>query len=96
MFGEHNLKLTIEATKKCVDFLDVTVDLRTQSFRLYTKPGNTPQYINRQSNHPLPILRNLPAAINRRLSNISSDKRSIVSAAPPYQEAFKKSAIITT
>ena len=90
-FGKHNLKLTIEANKKCVNFLDVTLDLRTQSFRPYTKPGNTPQYINRHSNHPPPILRNLPAAINRRLSNISSDKRSFDSAAPPYQEALRKS-----
>ena len=90
-FGKHNLKLTIEANKKCVNFLDVTLDLRTQSFRPYTKTGNTPQYINRHSNHPRPILRNLPAGINRRLSNISSDKRSFDSAAPPYQEALRKS-----
>ena len=48
-FGEHNLELTIEANKKCVNFLDVTLDLRTQSFKPYTKPGNIPQYINRQS-----------------------------------------------
>ena len=60
-------------------------------FRPYTKPGNTPQYINCHSNHPLPILRNVPAAINRRLSNISSDKRSFDTAAPPYQEALRKS-----
>ena len=90
-FREHNLKLTIEANKKCVNFLDVTLDLRTQSFKPYTKPGNVPQYINRQSNHPPPILRNLPSAINRRLSNSSSDKCSFDSAAPPYQEALKKS-----
>ena len=90
-FREHNLKLTIEANKKCVNFLDVTLDLRTQSFKPYTKPGSIPQYINRQSNHPPPILRNLPSAINRRLSNISSDKCSFDSAAPPYQEALKKS-----
>ena len=90
-FREHNLKLTIEANKKCVNFLDVTLDLRTQSFKPYTKPGNVPQYINRQSNHPPPILRNLPSAINRRLSNISSGKCSFDSAAPPYQEALKKS-----
>ena len=88
---EHNLKFTIEANKKCVNFLDVTLDLRTQSFKPYTKPGNIPQYINRQSNHPPPILRNLPSAINRRLSNISSDKCSFDSAAPPYQKALKKS-----
>jgi hypothetical protein len=30
-FSHHNLKLTIEANKKCVNFLDITLDLRTAS-----------------------------------------------------------------
>ena len=90
-FGEHNLKLTIEANKKCVNYLDVTLDLRTESFKPYIKPGNIPQYINHNSNHPPSIIRNIPEAINRRLSNISSDKQSFESAIPPYQEALKKS-----
>ena len=45
-------------------------------------------YINHNSNHPPPILRSIPDAINKRLSNISSDKQSFVSAAPPYKEAL--------
>jgi hypothetical protein len=55
------------------------------------KPGNTPLYINHNSNHPPPILRSIPDAINKRLSNISSDKQSFESAVPPYQEALRKS-----
>ena len=45
------------------------------------------------SNHPPSVLRGLPDAINKRLSNISSDRRSFDSAAPPYQEALKKSGL---
>jgi hypothetical protein len=55
------------------------------------KPGNTPLYVNHNSNHPPPILRCIPDAINKRLSNISSDKQSFESAVPPYQEALRKS-----
>ena len=33
----------------------------------------------------------IPDGINKRLSNISSDRRSFDSAAPPYQEALRKS-----
>jgi hypothetical protein len=54
------------------------------------KPGNTPLYINHNSNHPPPIIRSIPDAINKRLSNISSDKQSFESAVPPYQEALQK------
>ena len=85
VFGDHNLKLTIEANKKCVNFLDVTLDLRSTSYKPYMKPGNTPQYVNRQSNNPP------PEAINRRLSHISSDKQSFEAAYPPYQDALSKS-----
>ena len=38
VFGDHNLKLTIEANKKCVNFLDVTLDLRSTSYKPYKKP----------------------------------------------------------
>ena len=91
VFSDHNLKLTIEANKKCVNNLDITLDLRSASYKPYIKAGNTPQYVNRESNLPPSILRSIPKAINNRLSNISSDKQSFDSAIPPYQEALQKS-----
>ena len=91
VFSDNNLKITIEANKKCVDYLDITLNLRSSSYKPYMKPGNTPLYINHNSNHPPPILRSIPDAINKRLSNISSDKQSFESAVPPYQEALRKS-----
>ena len=42
-FNEHNLKLTIEANKKTVNFLDVTQDLNSSTYKPYTKPGNVIQ-----------------------------------------------------
>ena len=90
-FNEHNLKLTIEANKKTVNFLDVTLDLNSSTYKPYTKPGNVIQYVNRESNHPPSVLRSIPEAINKRLSNISSDKHSFDLAVPPYQEALRKS-----
>ena len=91
VFGAHNLKLTIEANKKCVNFLDVTLDLCSTSYKPYMKPGNTPQYVNRQSNHPPSVLSRIPEAINRRLSHISPDKQSFEAACPPYHDALSKS-----
>ena len=90
-FADHNLKLTSEANKKCVHFLDVTLDMRTGTFKPYTKPGNTIQYVNSSNNYPPSILRSIPEAINRRLSAISSDKKAFVETVQPYQEALTKS-----
>ena len=91
IFARNNLKITIEANKKVVNFLDVTLDLNTGKFKPYTKPLSTLLYVHSQSNHPPNIIRNIPAAINRRLSSISSDQAVFNEAAPQYQEALRKS-----
>ena len=91
IFARNNLKITVEANKKVVNFLDVTLDLNAGKFRPYAKPLSTPLYVHSQSNHPPKILENIPEAINRRLSSISSDENVFNEAAPPYQEALRKS-----
>ena len=53
LFSEMRLKLTI-------DFLDVTMDLKTGLDRPYTKPNNTIQYVDTSSNHPPHIIENVP------------------------------------
>ena len=91
IFNDHGLKITIEANKKCVDFLDVTLNLTTGKHMPYTKPNNTPLYIHTKSNHPPVIIKNIPESINKRLSDISSDKESFDRAAIPYQRALEHS-----
>ena len=41
MFKNNNLKITIEANKKVIHFLDVTLDMNTEKFKPYAKPTNT-------------------------------------------------------
>ena len=38
IFAQNELKITIEANKKIVNFLDVTLDLNTGKFKPYSKP----------------------------------------------------------
>ena len=74
-----------------MDFLDVTLNLTTGKHMPYTKPNNTPLYIHTKSNHPPVIIKNIPESINKRLSDISSDKESFDRAAIPYQRALEHS-----
>ena len=67
VFGNKNLKITIEANKKCVNYLDITLDLRLSTYKPFMRPGNTLLYVNYDSNHPPSILHGLPDAINKRL-----------------------------
>ena len=91
VFKEHGLKITVEANVKVVNFLDVTLDLRGNTYKPYMKPNNIPVYVHKQSNHPPQILKNIPESVNRRLSDISSSKEIFERAAKPYQEALNKS-----
>ena len=91
IFKRYGLKITIEANKKIVNFLDVTLNLTTGKYAPYNKPNNTPLYVHKKSNHPPGIIKNIPVAVNKRLSEISSDEESFNRAAPLYQEALDKS-----
>ena len=91
IFRENGLKITIEANTTTVNFLDVTLDLRSGKHSPYNKPGNTPLYVHKKSNHPPSILENIPATINKRLSEISSDEDCFISAKPIYQDALNAS-----
>ena len=91
IFAKNGLRVTIEANKKVVNFLDVTLDLTTGKFKPYSKPANHPLYVHSKSNHPPNIIRNIPESINRRLSEISCDEATFNEAAPEYQEALRKS-----
>ena len=91
IFEENKLNITIEANKKIIDFLDITMALRTGVHKPFMKPNNTPLYVHNKSNHPPNIIKNIPESINRRLSNISSNEKIFKKAIPPYQDALKKS-----
>ena len=90
-FEKYSLAITIEANSKIVNFLDVTLDLSSGTYRPYMKDNDAPVYVNINSNHPPTVLKSIPNGINRRLSRISANKAIFDAATPPYQEALAKS-----
>ena len=52
LFKDNGLRITIDASKKIVNFLDVTLDLNKGTHQPYLKPGNKPLYMHSESNHP--------------------------------------------
>jgi hypothetical protein len=87
-FQELGLKITAEVNYKTVNFLDVTLNLTNESYKPYRKPNNDPLYIHKESNHPPSIIKQLPAAINRRIASLSSDKQTFDSVASTYDYAL--------
>ena len=60
------------------------------NYKQYRKPNDTPCYINKQSNHPPMIIKEIPKMVNKRLSRISSDKEVFEETVHMYKDAIKK------
>ena len=52
LFQKHNLKITIESNIIQTDFLDVTLNIKTEKHWPFRKPNYQQLYININSNHP--------------------------------------------
>ena len=91
IFGNYDLKITIDVNHKIVNFLDVTFSLESGLFKPFMKPNDNPVYVHKKSNHPPAITQNLPQSVNRRLSSISANEWVFKDAIPPYQQALKNS-----
>ncbi len=91
IFKQENLQVTVETNLSATDFLDVTFDLKAKKFFPYRKPNNTILYVNKKSNHPPSVIKQIPHSINQRISSISCDEREFEKAKPVYEEALKQS-----
>ena len=84
-FRECGLSIMCEVNKKIVDFLDKRPNLRTlQKAKQWTRLHN------KQSNHPLKVIADIPKAISKRLTNISCLKNVFDRNVDIYQTALKK------
>ena len=89
LFKEEGLNITSEGNITLVDFLDVVLDLKNSTYKPFTKLNANTKYVSLQSNHPPAILANLPEAISRRLSSVSSNKEMFDTEVAHYQKALK-------
>ena len=67
------------------------MNLDTGTYRPYRKLDNMPVYIDRKSNHPPTIIKEMPKAISKRISDISSSEVAFNESIPIYSDAFRKS-----
>ena len=90
LFLENELKITIATGLKHVDFLDVTFNLSTETYRPYKKPNSKLLYVNKDSNHPPTVLKQIPNSVNQRLSTISSSEEIFNASKREYESALSE------
>ena len=91
LFKENGLSLEIKCKLKTVNYLDITLDLNTGTYKPHRKPNDEILYIHAKCNHPANILKQLPISIETRLSNLSSNSEIFHEASKHYQNILNQS-----
>ena len=87
IFKRNKLNISIEQKGHTINFLDVTLST-DGSHKPYKKPNSSIKYVNKGSNHPPSITKNIPSSIQKRLYTISSCEREFTDAKDQYQRAL--------
>ena len=91
LFEANGLSLEIQCNLKTVNYLDITLNLNTGTYKPYRKPNDEILYINAKSNHTANILKQLPISIETRLSNLSNNPEIFHEASMHYKNILNQS-----
>ena len=70
------------------------LNLKNGSSKPYYKPDDIIQYIKKEFNHPLSIIEDLPASVEKRLSNNFPNEKIFKEAAIYYEDTLNKAGYI--
>ena len=69
VFKRNGFDLQIKCNMKIVNYLDITFNLNDGTYKPYSKPNENTNYINKESNHPPNVIKQLPTSIEKRIVN---------------------------
>ena len=91
IFKKNGLNITIDMNMIQSNFLDVSLNIETGKYKPYRKPNNMPLYINKKSNHPPTIIKQIPTMIQTRISDLSCNEEEFENAKGDYSDALNLS-----
>ena len=71
------------------DFLDISLNLKNQTYAPYRKTNNEIKYIKTESNHPNSIIKQIPSMIGKRITKKSINNDEFNKVANDYNQALK-------
>ena len=78
IFKSKELDIVIQCNVKVVDYLDATLNLNNGSFKLFVRSMMKQITSTRESDHPPNIIKQLPIAVEKRISDLSSSEEIFV------------------
>ena len=91
IFGDAGFLIDIKTNLKIGNFLDITFNLNSGTFKPYKKPNDSLLYIKKGSNHPPQTIKQLPKTISDRLSKNSSIEELFDESKEEYENPLKQS-----
>ena len=88
LFKDNGFSITINMDMTTVNFLDVIMNISTHQYKPYHKPNDTPLYINKKSNHPPSIIKQIPNMVQTRLSSLSCNEVEFNKVKEEYSNAL--------
>ena len=90
IFNSFGLSITVTTNVTSANCLDVNFHLTKDICRPYRKPNDEPVNINRHSNHPPNIVRQIPLSVSSRISNISSNQSILTALSPCIKKSSQR------
>ena len=93
IFESTGLSITVKTNLKIPNFLNIHFEIKDNIYQPYKKLKDEPLYINKNSNHPLTVVKQILKAISKQVSDISSNREIHDQNISYYQDAFKTQQI---
>ena len=90
VFKENNFNIDAQVDVKVINFLDVTLDLKSRSYQPYKKPIDQPVYVHVGSDHAPTHKKSIAEGVNKRISMLSSSEKIFNDNKAVYQEALNQ------
>ena len=91
IFKICGLNITVKANLKTVDFLDISLGLKNNTYQPYQGPEKETVYIKKHANHPPNILKELPKVITKRITSISCSHDIFDAAKSTFEQTLSQS-----
>ena len=87
--GDLGLRVTFDKVQMGVEYLDIRMDLVTNTYSPYMKPSDNPLYVDTRSNHPPSVFKAVPRGVARRIATNSSSEEIFKAAQTPYLTSLR-------
>ena len=91
IFKDCRLSIMVTTNITSADLLDLTLNLKTESYQPFRKSSNNPIYTDFNLTHPPQLLKQLPKSISKRLSKNLSSKEVFDKSKMLYEKFLNNS-----